>query len=36
VWPWAGACTRKVVMICYAVLKNRTPFDPDWAANKTR
>jgi len=23
-----GACMRKLVMICYGVLKNRTPFDP--------
>jgi hypothetical protein len=22
-----GACMRKLVMICYGVLKNRTPFD---------
>jgi len=25
-----GACMRKLVMIGYGVLKNRTPFDPDW------
>jgi transposase len=25
-----GACMRKLVMICYGVLKNRTPFDPAW------
>jgi hypothetical protein len=24
-----GACMRKLVMICYGVLKNRTPFDPN-------
>ena len=23
-----GACMRKLVMLCYGVLKNRTPFDP--------
>jgi len=22
------------VMICYGVLKNRQPFDPDWASKK--
>ena len=27
-----GACMRKLVMICYGVLKNRTPFDPDWSS----
>jgi transposase len=26
-----GACMRKLVMICYGVLRNRTPFDPRWA-----
>lgn len=26
-----GACMRKLVMICYGVLKNRTPFDPNRA-----
>jgi transposase len=30
-----GACMRKLVMICYGVLKNRAPFDPDWASRKT-
>ena len=30
-----GACMRKLVMICYGVLKNRAPFDPDWASKKT-
>ena len=25
-----GACMRKLVMICYGVLKNRKPFDPAW------
>jgi hypothetical protein len=29
-----GACLRKLVMICYGVLKNRAPFDPDWASKK--
>jgi transposase len=29
-----GACMRKRVMICYGVLKNRAPFDPDWASKK--
>lgn len=31
-----GACMRKLVMICYGVLKNRQPFDPQWASKKTR
>jgi transposase len=31
-----GACMRKLIMICYGVLKNRTPFDPAWASKKTR
>jgi transposase len=26
-----GACMRKLLMICYGVLKNRRPFDPDWS-----
>jgi transposase len=26
-----GACMRKLVMLCYGVLKNRQPFDPDWS-----
>jgi transposase len=26
-----GACMRKLIMICYGVLKNRTPFDADWS-----
>src|SRR3954464_11283822 len=26
-----GACMRKLVMICYGVLKNRSPFDPNWS-----
>jgi transposase len=30
----AGACMRNLVMICYGVLKNRAPFDPQWASNK--
>jgi transposase len=29
-----GACLRKLVMLCYGVLKNRAPFDPDWASKK--
>jgi transposase len=29
-----GACVRKLVMICYGVLKNRAPFDPVWASKK--
>ena len=32
----AGACMRKLVMLCYGVLKNRQPFDPAWASKKTR
>lgn len=27
-----GACMRKLVMICYGVLKNRRPFDPNWSS----
>jgi hypothetical protein len=27
-----GACLRKLVMICYGVLKTRTPFDPAFAS----
>ncbi|QEL19953.1 IS110 family transposase [Limnoglobus roseus] len=27
-----GACMRKLVMICYGVLKDRTPFDPNWGS----
>jgi hypothetical protein len=30
----ACACTRKLVMLCDGVLKNRAPFDPDWASKK--
>ena len=30
-----GACMRKLVMICYGVLKNRVPFDPAWASKIT-
>jgi transposase len=29
-----GACMRKLVMLCYGVLKNRAPFDPAWASTK--
>jgi transposase len=29
-----GACMRKLVMICFGVLKNRAPFDPEWASKK--
>jgi transposase len=29
-----GACMRKLVMICYGVLKNRASFDADWASKK--
>jgi transposase len=31
-----GACMRKLVMLSYGVLKNRQPFDPQWASKKTR
>src|SRR5205085_6995977 len=31
-----GACMRKLIMICYGVLKNRKPFDPEWMSKKTR
>lgn len=27
-----GACMRKLIMLCYGVLKNRAPFDPEWAS----
>jgi transposase len=30
-----GAGMRKLVMLCYGVLKNRAAFDPDWASKKT-
>jgi len=26
---------RKLVMICYGVLKNRKPFDPKWSSKIT-
>jgi hypothetical protein len=26
-----GACIRKLLMLCYGVLTNRQPFDPDWS-----
>ncbi|HVK13112.1 MAG TPA: IS110 family transposase [Gemmataceae bacterium] len=29
-----GACMRKLVMICYGVLRNRKPFDPQWADHR--
>jgi transposase len=29
-----GACKRELAMICYGVLKNRRPFDPQWASKK--
>jgi hypothetical protein len=29
-----GACLRKLVMLCYGVLKNRSPFGPGWASKK--
>ena len=32
----AGACIRKLVMLCYGVLKNRQPFDPEWASKTSR
>ena len=32
--PAVGACRRKLVMICFGVLKNRQPFDPAWTSNK--
>jgi len=31
-----GACMRKLVMLCYGVLRNRAPFDPGWSSSKTR
>ncbi len=30
-----GACMRKLVMICYGVLKSRQPFDPKWTSKIT-
>ena len=30
-----GACMRKLVMLCFGVLKNRAPFDPEWAAKNS-
>ena len=30
-----GACMRKLIMLCYGVLKSRTPFDPDWKSKKS-
>jgi transposase len=30
-----GACMRKLLMICYGVLRSRAPFDPMWSAKKT-
>ena len=27
-----GVCMRKLVMVCYGLLKNRTPFDPKWSS----
>jgi transposase len=29
-----GACMRKLVMVCYGVLKNRTPYDPNWSSRR--
>lgn len=29
-----GAFMRKLLMLCYGVLRTRTPFDPQWVANK--
>ena len=29
-----GACMRKLVMLCYGMLKNRAPFEPAWASKK--
>ena len=30
-----GACMRKLIMICYGVLKNRASFDPNWSSRIT-
>ena len=30
-----GACMRKLVMLCFGVLKNRAPFDPAWASRNS-
>jgi transposase len=29
-----GACMRKLIMICYGVLKDRTPCDPSWGKSR--
>lgn len=29
-----GACMRKLLMIAYGILKNRTPFDPQWGSKR--
>jgi transposase len=29
-----GVCMRKLVMLCYGVLKNRARFAPDWVSRK--
>jgi transposase len=29
-----GACMRKLMMVCYGVLKNRASFDPAWTSRK--
>jgi hypothetical protein len=30
-----GVCMRKFLMICYGVLRTRTPFDPQWSVKMT-
>jgi transposase len=30
-----GACLRKLAMLCYGVLKNRAPFNAEWASKRT-
>lgn len=30
-----GACMRRLVMICYGVLKNRKPFEPAYGSRIT-
>jgi transposase len=30
-----GACMRKLLMLCYGVLKHRAAFDPAWASKRT-
>jgi hypothetical protein len=31
-----GACMRKLIMLCYGLLKNQAPFDPAWPSRIVR